>query len=128
METPIHDRPMNLTDDEMRVKCAEAMGWTYHGHSPELRLGAIACWTPAGREFDPMRLVLLPDYLHDLNAALTLCDRLREEGWTVQFYRHPLDQWRVELRRYAEDEWPYIEDPSLARAICLAFLKVKENQ
>lgn len=117
---------MNLTDDEMRVKCAEALGWTYHGHSPELRVEAIACWTPACREFDPMRLVLLPDYLHDHNAALTLCDRMAAEDYDVIL--------AIEKGSYTVSVWSGqmplidIEDPSLARAICLAFLKVHESR
>lgn len=110
---------MNLADDEIRVKCALAMGWAvpvtrdkYPTH------GQLKTGDDSYQE--------LPRFTTSVDAALALCDRLREEdfdilitiekaGYTVNVY----------IGQMALVE---IEDPSLARAVCFAFLKVHESR
>lgn len=124
---------MNLTD-EIRVKCAEAMGWTeielyednqgppiLHGYPPsKLTIGEDGEWdVEKAKNTKPV-----PRFLSSVDAALTLCDRLRSEGWELTLERPGLRDWIVtfEVPRGRSVE---SRDPSLARAICLAFLKVK---
>lgn len=134
---------MNLTDDEMRVKCAEAMGckWIKSGkyriptfdpviapecyQAEEMADGSEPIGNLASK------LANIPNYSTSVDAALTLCDRLRSEGWRVKIKGDSLTQkgdklWQVWLHGPDFTEWDY--DPSLARAICLAFLRVMEGR
>lgn len=135
--------PMNLTDEEIRVKCAEAMGWRW----VKARYDGMSACPPSARErlffldapLGPWRdwvlsesseegqmnisvIERLPNYLTSVDAALTLCDRLREEGWNVVIVGPgTIKDWYVDFAKNGTIH--KTDDPSLARAICLAFLK-----
>lgn len=123
---------MNLTDDEIRVKCAEAMGWKHCSMSGDKLTNPDAYWYPPENYTPPgwkepcnMRhLSQLPRFESSADAALTLCDRLREEGWCLQITYGVTDKWTVTFYQ-GQGRFFTVQDPSLARAICLAFLKVK---
>ena len=58
---------MNLTDEEIRIKIAEACGWKFSKLAhPDSKPVAVMCWIAPGCEDWQIRR--LPDYLNDLNA------------------------------------------------------------
>lgn len=143
---------MNLTDDEIRVKCAEAMNFDLHvimKRGDYYRPGACGytrsiqeAWKLPKVEAKKYEMYAdrsdvsfcekvliepapLPDYLGSVDAALTLCDRLREEGWCLQITYGVTDKWTVTFYKGA-GRFYGAADPSLARAICLAFLKTQQ--
>ena len=98
---------MNLTDDEIRIKVAEAMGWdkVYKGPEPDNR------WiSPCGRY---KTLEEIPNYPLDLNACAefekTLTDK---ELWQIDAILFNLPDCRA----------PFV---ATARQRCLAYLKTK---
>lgn len=123
---------MNLTDDEIRVKCVLGLGWTMH------RNGNTKC----GSDIPKYEAILwenhfvpphyygnaahwhnVPQFTHSVDAALTLCDRLREEGWHCILVQSD-GVWGCSLTNEVTGACELEKDPALARAICLAFLKV----
>lgn len=107
---------MNLTDDEIRVKCAEAMGIEVIG----------TAWTVQTDKHEPFGVkdgsdFIVPFFESDMNAAMQLCDRMREEGWIIDIHSSQVN-WGVEVWR-GGGQMHTTGDPSLARAICLVFLK-----
>lgn len=54
-----------MTNDEIRIKIAEACGWT---HVEKEEGGAIYGYPKTKPMFDSCRLFKIPDYLNDLNA------------------------------------------------------------
>ena len=56
-----------MSPAKQRAAIAEARGWTYHG-SVNMKADAWLCWAPPGMEYNPMRSVMVPDYLNDRNA------------------------------------------------------------
>ncbi len=97
-----------MNDDQLRTDCAAAMG-----------IPATA---------NPQ-----PKYDTDLNAAFTLVDQLKKEGWIISCHNANGDVWNVLIasgenlnyKRVTISEPSTISDPSLASAICRAFLEVK---
>lgn len=72
MTTP---KPIDqLTPEELRVECAEAMGWT---KAQLFKYSGVRGIPPNGRE-----LTAIPNYPADANAALTLAHALAEKGWS----------------------------------------------
>lgn len=116
---------MNLTDDELRVKVATLMGYVItklDGIWPDY----YDITDPDGDTFRQIEIAdLVPDYPASVDAALTLCDRLREEKHSTKFFRSPWGEWSVEI--VSSERCRDASDPSLARAICLAFLKVQDS-
>jgi hypothetical protein len=105
-----------MTIDEIQIECAKACGWTDVEHSKVMGnlQGTLGCrgW------------LQVPAYPTDLNAAFTLCDVLKKEGWIITIRNHGENEWNVCFHNY--DDGPYQEhNPSLALAICEVFLKVK---
>lgn len=97
-----------MTDEEIRIKVAEAMGWhaekgTTVGHAPN---GAFLC------EF--------PNYPEDLNAANEMEETLSEEERPV--YVNNLYLIALEYQKVT-GKWRYSSLP--ARQRCLAYLKTK---
>lgn len=100
-----------MNDEEIRIRCAEAMGIS-------------VCDDPA-YSVEEGDIIETPDYLASVDAALTLCERLREENCNVKIEGHGYyDIWFVTISRPSEEF--KVADPSLARAICLAFLKTQQ--
>ena len=122
---------MNLTDDEMRVKCAEAMGWTRLSSTAEENQSGLELWrsplqTKGIMKGPWFKFDAVPNYPASVDAALTLCDRLREEGWSVWISASvPANPWTVSIAGKRGRPTLHTHNPSLARAICLAFLRVR---
>lgn len=123
--TPIRlQRNETMSDHELRIKCAEAMGWT--------KVGQLK-WNDD--KLDPPKQFMdgcghTPDYPADLNAALALVDALVDKGWCCTMENNPNKSWEVNI--FPSDSGEpianiYIVDPSLARAICRGFLEVMEK-
>jgi len=72
------DEVLAMTDDQLRIKAAELMGWT-------------ECYVDRGEPFGVVPELytgypyseILPDYPNDIDAAWTLWERLDEEGMYV---------------------------------------------
>lgn len=71
-----------LTPEQKRVKCAELMGYKKHD------CNGPTCWCIHNGEDGMIRTgdfnQLVPNFPVDANAALTLCDRMAEEGWNAE--------------------------------------------
>lgn len=112
---------MNLTDDDIRVKCAEVMG--KHQYFGVLYPGCRC--TACGDRIEEEKHNI-PNYSTSVDAALTLCDRLREEGWKCSLENNErYEKWDCTFLKLGRP-LAWSDDPSLARAICLAFLKVHQ--
>jgi len=82
------DEVMAMTDEELRIKAAELMGWTrscdvLNGISGE-KLPQWVRDTADGNEV-AIGVAALPDYLNDIAAAWGLWDRLIDEDWYPMF-------------------------------------------
>lgn len=126
-----------MTDtDDIRVKVAEAMGfklsnWQRKTHPCGTGYECSNCgefvMNHELRElWDVCRMPnrVLPRYPTDHNAAFTLCDRLKSEGWEVCIVS-VLGFWNVQFEK-SDDEGFEATAPALPMAICLAFLKVMD--
>lgn len=138
-----------LTPEEMRVKIAEAMGidtnafrwniryWTKDGETQGIAQGfatsedayeqgfrlkkmGFEVGGPVGRRITAEDL---PDYTSDLNAAFTLVEKLKSEGWEVSMSSHKDGSWGVFLSNAKLGLSPDVCEDSLPLAICTAFLK-----
>lgn len=77
---------LNATEDAQRTCIAEAMGWKMHDHPDCLakkenwisKLWHTWVLNPKG---DLVMYVDIPDYLHDLNAAMKFVEFMRERGF-----------------------------------------------
>lgn len=104
-----------LTDTELRVKCAEAMGYD----AKQYRTGGVLHYRdPFGK-----MITALANYPCDPAAALTLVDKLAEEEWTCSLYKNLWKAWTVKFGNGIREIT--VTDPSFCRAICRAFLAVK---
>lgn len=131
------DQLNKLSDKEVRVLCAERMGckWLKAGKyriptfDPVIDPG---CYSPeefadGSEPIGSLHHANIPNYPTDLNAAFTLVEKLREEGWRFML-DNIADNWEAEFfRRTPRDSRVKIE-ASPARAICLAFLAVTERE
>lgn len=107
-----------MTDDEMRVAIAEAVGWRKEGKSINLDFQfPLVMIAPNGR------LDLIPDYLTDLNAVLQLLSFTKDQ-FDLIIRRHNAGAWQVEFTEPSHEV--LATDLSLPRAICKAFLAVKQ--
>lgn len=113
------------TDQDITIACAELMGW-----KPATLGGAqiIGCEKPDGTwltspntrdSYEKTLLRFCPPFTNDLNAAMTLCDALKAEGFRCNM-NNASDGWRA---TFVNQGVYSCDDPSLARAICVAFLK-----
>lgn len=117
------DAAMAMTNEELRVACAEAMGWKWvepNGIDPYWRF-------EADRKKDRHRDDL-PNFPTDANAALTLCDALADQGWdwTVTYREQQLTVWFG--MKYAPHKTVTATGPTLPIAICRAYLAVIQSQ
>ncbi len=111
-----------LTDDQIRVKAAEAMGWKI-SESP---------WSHHGVEPGRTQSQKLPDPRHDLNDAVALAVHLQ-----MHFSIHLTvgGTASAEVERYGDAEIYSADDSSekpeverIARALTLAVLTAKEAE
>lgn len=114
--------------DDIRVKVAEAMGWT----EIEMREVMYISGQPAGSDLFGKwpewptghgNGGFVPAFTTDHNAAFTLCDRLKSEGWLFGCNQEPDGSWRASFYNGA---FMLTTAPTLPMAICLAFLKVMD--
>ena len=103
-----------MTDEQMRIKIAEAMGWTRHHMRPSETERHQKKWR---------YLSDLPDYLNDLNAcaefeATLTDDELWEYSKLLMDYRQAANgfplAWKSEVLKLQK---------ATARQRCIAFLK-----
>lgn len=105
-----------MSEQEIRIKIAEACG--KHQYFGVLYPG-LHCTVCGDRYEEDKHNV--PDYLNDLNAAFTLVEKLRVDGWQPNMINHG-GKWFVTFGKSAH-QWVKEPNLSLARAICLAFLR-----
>lgn len=120
--------PDTMTNEELRVAVAIEMRWKHE--ESENSEGSCLKWTPPKgypwqwntETYQP------PNYPEDLNAAEKLCDRLADEGWTwaaMNFEKGVKFTAFRKLNGIMNGEHYEATAPTLARAICLAFLAVR---
>lgn len=116
------DELSKLTPEEKRVRCATLMGWKTTNRPsgimvmPELYPGRVDYSFP-------------PEYEQNADAALTLCDRMAEEGWLSEIINRRAGGWecrfwaaRAEIGNMPECK---AEAATLHEAIVNAFLLAK---
>lgn len=143
----IMTNPDTMTNEELRVAVAEAMGWTeirdpktfnslfasdqHFAKSPFGLQPGINRNHPSlvgeSKKHEPPEdwWVLIPKYTTDHNAAMTLCDALAKEGWEPNF-RKWKGQWEAWFQTIEETFLG--TGPTLPIAICRAFLAVIQSQ
>lgn len=121
--------PDTTTNEELRVACAEARGivecdegaWSHAFHGNMGKFGKCShanCYPPG----------MLPNFPTDHNAAMTLCDALAKEGqWRVTIY-NACALWFVCFYKDSEGREHKASGPTLAIAICRAYLAVIQSQ
>lgn len=118
---------MNLTDEEIRIKVAESLGWVQIwkrqcGHN----LGAPGAFDWVGREKPGGVEYILPNYPADLNACAEFEATLTDEE--LSLYGHELGrqtecmQW---YNGYISAFGITVIARATARQRCLAYLKTK---
>lgn len=126
-----------MTNAELNIKCAEAMGWKYEKFGPLIQ---DYRWTnPKGvvTHCNP------PSFTTDHNAAFTLVEKMREEGWLFEMRDGRDKTWEAEFTREPNDstlpdnigtregirvEIHYGAGYTAPVAICLALLAAKEKE
>lgn len=113
--------PMNLTDEEIWIKVAEACGWvkqhhTVSGRSVWRKNGEFATGGWADHWFQE-----LPNYPADLNACAEFEKTLTDE----EHLRYRVRLWNVVITEGDETTWDRQFISATARQRCLAFLKTK---
>lgn len=127
---------MNTDKPTVRVQCAEAMGWveytgaalvTYEwapGHTaPAVPKYYLPKFGFHGNGCPQVCCFELPAYDTDANAALTMVDALRAEGWRCSLNSSSVDgTWECQFERGVKH---YAVAATICLAICAAFLRVK---
>lgn len=114
-----------MTEEEKRVKCAEAQGWQNVRKTTVLKgrimkqgiWGCSQSWSDGGYTKNE----LIPDFTRDINAAVTLCEWMAEKGWRWEASSGADKRIRFVFIREGIETRP-IFSPSLATAITDAFL------
>lgn len=116
-----------MSPEAQRIAIAEACGWRRDKLNDSDKW-----WHPDGTfigRFDLWALPsFLPDWPKDLNAAITLCDHLAEEGWRASAQRLTSGQWQftfVKLKTSRSCDTHTHEADTLGEAICGAFLRTR---
>ena len=119
-----------LTDEQLRIKAAELLGWTGVGRCPEgcphaceMRAGAgIYGFRPRVSQFT-RNWTSIPDYPNDIAAAWELV-----EASGLQFQvgntRHCSDSWWAKFRGGK----PQVHADSAPKAITIAFILAMEGR
>jgi hypothetical protein len=93
-----------MTPEAQRIAIAEALGLEVL-HAAGTAKAMVREQLCTGATSTDWRM--MPDYLNDLNAALTLIDFLAEYGWRCNL-ANGLDQtWECEFMREPSDNTPY---------------------
>lgn len=110
-----------MTEQEMIIAISLDQGWTPYSVEADWSM-----WFAPGEKHKQLeRTHRLPKWPTDLNAAITLCDALAEEGWGCRIERG--SQWQVWFIAvgFAPNVLPTAMNPHPATAICIAYCKVK---
>lgn len=109
-----------LTDTELRVKCAEAMGYD----TKQYQTGGVLHY----RDKQGRMMAALPNYPSDPAAALTLVDKLGADGWSFKLDKQINGPWLImldlDVPKFSSRTVTASGD-TFCRAICRAFLAVK---
>ncbi len=118
-----------MTPEELRVACAEAMGWTKQPSQNEM--SPMEWWwkSPTNVVANPTQPEThLPNYPESADAALTLAAALAKDGWTRSDWRTSEGPENVVFGRGAEGYSASATDPhAFATALCRAFLKTRDS-
>lgn len=117
-----------MTDKDLRILCAEALGWTFGKYSTYL--DERPCYYAPG---STAMTTELPDPLHSIADALALVDSIKDLDSASMLKSH--GEWTVWL--FTKDEMGFgpsyeemeeggfkATDPDFCRAVTLAFLKL----
>ena len=102
-----------LTDDQIRVKAAEAMGYTHVVDGTGI---------PPGLVIDQENLAPIPDPLHDLNDAVALAEKYGKR-WTLHGWW--ADEENQCFQVLVGEECTSADSP--ARALTMAVMKAMEK-
>lgn len=117
-----------MTNEEIRVRCAEIVGWTISPFMKE------HCKVPYGwhPQHHPKKTNFyefpIPQFDADANAALTLCDWMAEKGYPIVF-SFMGSKWVCVFYSSKEidcDELANESAETLPLAICRAFLAANQ--
>lgn len=116
---------MNPNLKEVRVRCAKLTGWREFP-APDL----TGCfWNPdKGMTIqDWVKFAFLPHFETDLNAAMELVEHMQKtERWWIAFVKGPTGDWTAQFT--SQQDTFTAEAPTLALAICMAFLKAQPGE
>lgn len=127
-----------MTLEQKRIAIAVEMGWKLENYGPRgyetlyWRLirpdGSVHRDGMTGEEWSrQVSSAMVPDFFHDLNAAVTLCDHLAERGYIFEAgYDSEFSADRRWVVSFSQREYTgeRTYGPTLAEAICGAFLRV----
>jgi|SRR6516162_113773 hypothetical protein len=116
-----------MNSDELRIKCAEAMGWNNIAIKDPWSKGQWVTSDLYGECPGKLALIQIPEYDTSLDAAFTLVEALRKEGWLVEIHT-AMNDWAICVWPEGRTKYAVItRNPSLCLAICEAFLKAKST-
>lgn len=104
-----------MKTEAQQIAIAEACGWKYESETDFWRRGDRLIHGEKGKGTH------LPDYPNDLNAAVTLCDFLADQGWNCDINNGLDKTWECTFAK--DDEVHYAPADTLAAAISQAFLR-----
>jgi hypothetical protein len=105
-----------MNSDRMRVRIGELRGFTnvsadgLYGHRDDL------CGSGVGRCY-------MGNPINDLNAAITLLDKLSADGWHWELYNLE-EGYSCDVEREGMERCIMSSAPTAAEAICGAYLRV----
>ena len=120
---------------KLRIRVAELLGWKQKLWDKDERgrplLEPILQWFHPSDPFWSKYPQDLPtDYPSDLNAAIQLCDVLKEEGWKFTALMNYDGRWSCAFLRYRNKKAESVvgKGDTLSSAICEAFVKTMEGR
>lgn len=123
------EAPHDKTNDELLIAVAEKMGWAKLVSDNDWSPMAWKWVSPAGVIATPAKSdTHLPPFTTSTDAALTLCDALKKEGWNADLEQTAgisgwdVTFWRVKGETVIDCK---VSAPTLPLAICRAFMAVK---
>lgn len=123
-----------LTEAQQRIEIAKLLGWRSYpyvvcnGRRYDIETWGSACY----KDFNPDRPPggttpgwnLMPDWPHEIQHAMDLCESMRHDGWTTMLCNGLDDTWECTFTRTKPDATVYAPGGTLALAICRGFLAV----
>jgi hypothetical protein len=124
------EKSMNPDTEELRIACAEAVGWSIH-QVECMGLDDVAILPPGADLADGWNVfkhagATLPAYDTDANAALQLVGWLEEREWAVLIERSA-GKWGCQIVHHVNQPVDSFAT-TLPLAICRAFLKAVKSE